>query len=673
MSNNKRTAYLAVTLILMFTVVLSACMNAVSSQDEGSKDTTDDVISIGDAPVTQTELKQKFEIYNHDSTEDGKKVLTLFNDVQISALLLEIERSESDASSSRPYLTGEEVLFIIDDTVRMYNEYDKIVLNRWEELPFVKDYVDDMNNINRETETAAESIEVACYHGDFSEYSYGDAVVKYQTMLYDIYDIISYRLALHDSRFMNTYGYGRMHIGVGEDREAFTFNINDFKNGGITLGFNSCRILMTDGGAIESRDEYKKYIDGIFDFLRLDGDSVSIEVEDVKSEHPIFVMRAEDGMTDSVRIEYDGIRLYTSRDSYEAVFPTQELIAKRPAPVLDASCFEAVSEYQLMLHMPSGEIYYDDATGESFTLQPNFEYAVDTIMNNAKLVGTVASAKEPSFDICKYMEDDELYFGVRVGQSTAFYFTLDGNGYIKIVGGRKTVYYSFDYNIGTPHYLYHLFNRFSAALISYSEISSLGAWEGYPNGVDDYTEMWSMGSGFELDREDKFIPSAVNVKLDRGVEEYNGYSYAEFIKEHGYALKSHGELDKYFYYTDSGLSNAVFSFTVDDGFNMQNCQLEGGKYSAYVTVTGKTESGAYIAKGYGAGVNLTYIKVLAVTGYVPPSHHYARELVFTLDEDIPIGTEMVIAFEMDMNADFYYGNTWYVTPKFYKIAKKGTE
>ncbi len=698
MTNNKRTAYIAIVLILMFSVVLSACINAAPKQDEGSKETTDDYISVGDAPTSQNALEEKFAVYSHESTEDGKRVLSLFDQAQFDECMQLINASLAGSETkTRPYLTEEEVLFIIDDTIRMYNEYDKIILNRWDELPFVKSSVADDefagefdNGDGLSEALAVQSIEVECYHGDFEEFEYKDAVVSYRNMLLDIYNIISYRFALHDSNFANAYSHEVLFSGLAATGNKFSFGIEDFlwpnpdkyPDGSMPTvepfiqAHDKLRVLMTDEAEFESVNEYRDYITKLFDYVENDG-SDSSKPNNAKIEHSVFVMCAEDtkGEPNNFaaynRIESDGIRRYSSRHSYSVVFPTDELVAKSPRPRLDASCFEAVEQYQLSMHLPSGQTYYSVADGINYTSQSYHAISLRKILDNIDDYLVYSDCIEPyphphketSFGVCDYFEN-ELYFGVVVGQDTTFYFNPDGKGYIEQAGNREIIYHPFD-DIGVSLCLDVLFNRFTGAMLA--EMGTVGGdWIGYPAGVAEHV--------LKIEHDENHINSGnliyFNFATFGGTDfsACNGYDYADFVKDHGYPLYVCGASDKYFYYSRDYTS--MYTFNVDENGNMQNCKEEDGKYFAYVKITGY-EGGNPVAVGYGAGVHQTVTKPV---GYFPSSEEVRREFLINISDsfvlgELPVGTEMIVAFSLEPK-EIELGQRWEISPEGIAITKK---
>ena len=165
-------------------------------------------IILEDAPLAQVEMKSKFRSYLH---EEGK-VLTLFTEEQYTELKSVREKGERDP------LSYDEILFLVNDSIRLYFEYDEIHLtnaNKDYILPLGLSLVQSSN---------------ACilypYHGNYSECtSYSEAEQVYGKMLEEIYAIIYYRIYMHDAGFeLVHHSYksevGDMVFGNNVDKEC---------------------------------------------------------------------------------------------------------------------------------------------------------------------------------------------------------------------------------------------------------------------------------------------------------------------------------------------------------------------------------------------------------------------------------------------------------------------
>ena len=69
-------------------------------------------------PVSQEQLAAKFAEYTHASEENGKKVATLYSADQIAAI------NARRASGEQMPMSNDEVLYLINDTVKLFEGYD---------------------------------------------------------------------------------------------------------------------------------------------------------------------------------------------------------------------------------------------------------------------------------------------------------------------------------------------------------------------------------------------------------------------------------------------------------------------------------------------------------------------------------------------------------------------
>lgn len=133
MKQNIKFFSIVISLLLVSSLVLTGCMYAIATdhgemkpydlnrQKNNSEGTGGNAIVEGDAPTAQDTLQAKFEAM-YDISEDGKTITVIseeyLNDYWQSNYEKEVIRS----------LTTEEVYFIIQDSIRIYMEYDKVIL-----------------------------------------------------------------------------------------------------------------------------------------------------------------------------------------------------------------------------------------------------------------------------------------------------------------------------------------------------------------------------------------------------------------------------------------------------------------------------------------------------------------------------------------------------------------
>ena len=126
----KRTVILAlVSLVLMFafTALTVGGILSVSVQNPGGENLTLKIPeSMGtgavDTPLTTRQLQKKYEKFNTVTQENGKTAVTIFSEEQIDDFNKRREQGEWF------WLSTEEMLFLIEDTIRLFETYDLVYI-----------------------------------------------------------------------------------------------------------------------------------------------------------------------------------------------------------------------------------------------------------------------------------------------------------------------------------------------------------------------------------------------------------------------------------------------------------------------------------------------------------------------------------------------------------------
>ena len=121
----KKFIIMAVSLLLTALLALAGCMYAIGENKAESKPyDMGETVSVApeDTPTAQEEMEQKFSVYNHVTEENGKKILALFSEEQAEEQWMKRENGEEFR------LTYDEILFLINDSARLYETYDEIIL-----------------------------------------------------------------------------------------------------------------------------------------------------------------------------------------------------------------------------------------------------------------------------------------------------------------------------------------------------------------------------------------------------------------------------------------------------------------------------------------------------------------------------------------------------------------
>lgn len=130
MKNNFKFFSIVSVLLLASSIVLTGCMYAIAAEngdakvyDMGSQISADrNIIVDDDTPTSQTELQKKFSAM-YDISEDGKSITVISEEY-----LKEFWQSNYEKEVIHS-LTTEEVYYIIQDSIRIYTEYEKVILS----------------------------------------------------------------------------------------------------------------------------------------------------------------------------------------------------------------------------------------------------------------------------------------------------------------------------------------------------------------------------------------------------------------------------------------------------------------------------------------------------------------------------------------------------------------
>ncbi len=132
MKNNFKFFSIVLALLFASSIVLIGCMNVIAAAngdakayDMGSQISADSNIIAGDdTPASQSEMQKKFGAM-YDISEDGKTITV------ISEKYLDNYWQSNYEKEVIHSLTTEEVYFIIQDSIRIYTEYDKVILREF--------------------------------------------------------------------------------------------------------------------------------------------------------------------------------------------------------------------------------------------------------------------------------------------------------------------------------------------------------------------------------------------------------------------------------------------------------------------------------------------------------------------------------------------------------------
>ena len=351
MKNNFKFFSIVLVLLLASSIVLTGCMYAIAAEngdakvyDMGSQISADsNIIVDDDTPTSQTELQKKFSAM-YDISEDGKTITVISKEY-----LSEFWYSNYEKEVIRS-LSVEEVYFIIQDSIRIYEEYDEVVLTGFasyssmmqvaKRFPFVEDRViktqPDVTPYYDEDDTAAIyeiilyrlkalSSPKAFFTGEEAMLSVGKNAGPNSTMLpWATFYIPNYSKSTNRDYILSVVGYGSaMNSTVIEDEfsELFSFcNKNsvyisfESKNyeqstkvypteelDNITKPYFSIKLPELNNAVLEHKQDYSLYLDGELLVGGMAVDFANLFLYDITGDDVpelCFVMATGSGMVD---------------------------------------------------------------------------------------------------------------------------------------------------------------------------------------------------------------------------------------------------------------------------------------------------------------------------------------------------------------------------------------
>lgn len=307
---NTKIIIIAAVLVLAAALVLFGCIYLIGEPDEDTKGYAPDEMTmppvIEETPTAQSEMQKKFAAYGREERGDnGERIFRLFTEEQVKESMELRERGE------RRTLTYDEIIFLINDSIRMYFEYDKILVTDFMSHTHVKeptgpldfDMKIQMDRYKKCRVSSFEYTEIIPYHGDYSDRdSYKSALATYRKMIYDIECMIFERLRIHDT---------------GTDSYCLVSPTND-------RDYSRLYGILLDGGKITDSEKYAEVLNNSIKHAITNMDLVAPE-----DEHPMILVidqyEADSGKP-MLSIYYNevGERRGTK------LFPTEQLEALRP-------------------------------------------------------------------------------------------------------------------------------------------------------------------------------------------------------------------------------------------------------------------------------------------------------------------------------------------------------
>ncbi len=180
---NRMVILIACALIVLSVVLLAVYMTSAAKPPEKAEPYSEDSFESNAAFLAeQAVLRAKFDVYSY---EEGDGKVRLFTSEQVESFL------KPQEGEKQAYLTYDEVLFLINDSVRLYHEYDEIILTGERDL-FT--HRTDFADIHRGEGT---DLHIDARYGK-GEQTYAEQSARHDEMIEDIYQIIVYRLTMLD-------------------------------------------------------------------------------------------------------------------------------------------------------------------------------------------------------------------------------------------------------------------------------------------------------------------------------------------------------------------------------------------------------------------------------------------------------------------------------------------
>ena len=245
MKQNLKFFAVVLSLLLLSALVLTGCMYAIAADRGGTKPydlngqtynsegSGGSVIVDGDAPTAQETMQEKFEAM-YEISEDRTSMTVISEDY-----LGEYWRSNYEKEVIHS-LSTEEVYFVIQDSIRIYFTYDKVILREFasvssdtevsERFPFLKEQ------------------EILRFHFETS-------IMDWDTIASDIHKIILYRLAALSSPKAFFFGWEAI-LFAGRDPALYSSLYPEtlFYIPGYSASTDRDYILLIMGGTTDFTD-----------------------------------------------------------------------------------------------------------------------------------------------------------------------------------------------------------------------------------------------------------------------------------------------------------------------------------------------------------------------------------------------------------------------------------
>lgn len=319
---NKTWLIVTVCMLLASAVILTGCMYAIAQQEEPSKPyEMGEAVSLvpEDAPTPQAEMEAKFAVYNHAAEVGEEQVLHLFSASQAEEQWTKRQNGEDFR------LTYDEIIFLINDSLRLYNTYDEIYLT------------DALKNGILITSMSQNHHIIHSNRGVCSGLSYEEEQKAYEQMMMDVATIATYRIAMLDSRMRQIGVTSVPYSGWYGSHNVYSIGGQEIYEGQWLPGFPAptsfaCWAMLLTEEPITDEDAYR---DGLRAYF---SGGLSQTESDAVAEYPPMLLFGF--WKYAIQKVNSPAAFKNIVGRCETLFPTAELEEAKPVWELEASCLK---------------------------------------------------------------------------------------------------------------------------------------------------------------------------------------------------------------------------------------------------------------------------------------------------------------------------------------------
>ncbi len=360
MKNNRKITVIAICMVIAATLLFSVTAFAISEAPDEAKEFVSDgfesnalSVELETAPESQSDMQSKFNEFI--TVENEGKTAILFSDEQYESLLAVRDEGKRNA------LSYEEALYLINDTISIYSQYDEIIIKR-----------EMIDRLGLEFYLGGDSGIIVPDENDYSK------------KIRDIYSLILYRLYLHDSGFVSMYtghicypsearsefmvlfeGDKRLESAAGSEDAWLTNDSVYFVNKRIfLLAFDNAETIDADYNNTLLSNYYKWANEDMAMDLAHRGIEQDFDFEGNSLSAPMLVIDMPlDG--DNMYVDCYTVDIVSqAADSRDRLYPTPELLNTKPEGYFDRIHSFPIQSITLSIGFPSHSAPANELTAE---------------------------------------------------------------------------------------------------------------------------------------------------------------------------------------------------------------------------------------------------------------------------------------------------------------------